>query len=232
MDDRLNSAGYIIARDYLPRIAIEQFRLWAMNPDNAHRGNGSDGIYYNEHDGKRTYDVWWTTAPPREMWLPVVVPLNKYIDTLFGSKEWNIHAVDCITTAPKSSKIYAHIDTPYRFEKYAKVDATLGVQIIIPLNDFTLENGGTAYLPGSHLEKIYYKDIQENQEHYNDRLVNEGHQFLAKAGDVLMYDGRTLHSTMPNNSNLYRSALLINALRNDVLEDANLLDNNTDRLKT
>jgi hypothetical protein len=26
--------------------------------------------------------------------------------------------------------------------------------------------------------------------------------------------------------------LLINALRNDVLEDANLLDNNTDRLKT
>ena len=101
MDDRLTSAGYIIARDYLPRIAIEQFRLWAMNPDNAHRGNGSDGIYYNEHDGKRTYDVWWTKAPPREMWLPVVVPLNKYIDTLFGSKEWNIHAVDCITTAPK-----------------------------------------------------------------------------------------------------------------------------------
>jgi hypothetical protein len=37
---------------------------------------------------------------------------------------------------------------------------------------------------------------------------------------------------MPNKSNLYRSALLINALRNDVLEDANLLDNNTDRLKT
>jgi hypothetical protein len=37
---------------------------------------------------------------------------------------------------------------------------------------------------------------------------------------------------MPNNSNLYRSALLINALRKDVLKDAILLDNNTDKVKT
>ena len=49
-----NNDGYTIVRGYLPGIAVEQFRLWAMNPKNAHRGNGSDGIYYNEHDGKRT----------------------------------------------------------------------------------------------------------------------------------------------------------------------------------
>ena len=38
-----------------------------MNPERAHRGNAVDGNYYDEHDGKREYDVWWTTAPPEEM---------------------------------------------------------------------------------------------------------------------------------------------------------------------
>ena len=47
-----------------------------------------------------------------------------------------------------------------------------------------------------------------------------------------MYDGRTLHSTMPNNSKEFRSALLINALQKDIIEDVKLLDNNTDKIKT
>jgi hypothetical protein len=47
-----------------------------------------------------------------------------------------------------------------------------------------------------------------------------------------MYDGRTLHSTMPNHSNQFRSALLINALQKDIMEDVKILDNNTDQVKT
>ena len=46
-----------------------------------------------------------------------------------------------------------------------------------------------------------------------------------------MYDGRTLHSTMPNHSNQFRSALLINALQKDIMEDVKLLDNNGIKLK-
>ncbi len=226
------SAGYITVRDFLPSIAIQQFKLWAMNPENIHRGNACDGKYYDTHEVGREYDVWWTTAPPPEMWKPVVWGLVRYIDAIFTNDNWGIHAVDCITTRAGASKVYAHIDTPYRFKEFNQVDRTLGVQIIIPLDIFTLQNGATAYLPGSHLEKIGFEDLEENREHYNDRILTEGTQFLAKPGDVLMYDGRTLHSTMPNNSKEFRSALLINALQKDIIEDVKLLDNNTDKIKT
>tara|TARA_R110001606_G_scaffold47376_1_gene120568 strand:+ start:6088 stop:6792 length:705 start_codon:yes stop_codon:yes gene_type:complete len=227
-----NSAGNTVIRDFLSPTTIHQFKLWAMNNKNAHRGNGVDGEYYNEHDGFREYNVWWTTQPPAEMWLPLVLELTTHIDALFRTTNWETYVVDCITTRPHSDKIYAHIDTPYRFEEFADSTETLGVQIIIPLDNFTLENGATAYLPGSHLENIDFRDLEDRREHYNNRLTSEGQQFLANPGDVLMYDGRTLHSTMPNNSADFRSALLINALRRDVIDRVRELDSNTDFVKT
>jgi ectoine hydroxylase-related dioxygenase (phytanoyl-CoA dioxygenase family) len=223
--------GTIVLRNVINQVTVAQFKLWATNPERYHRGNGVDGNYYGEHDGEREYDVWWTTQPPKEMWVPVVVQLKDPITHLFGHDNWDIHVVDCITTRPSSSKIYAHIDTPYRFEEFAQVDECLGVQIIIPLDVFTLDNGATAYLSGSSLEKIDYKDLEENRDNYNYRLVNEGQQFLSQPGDVLMYDGRTLHSTMPNKSTEFRSALLINALKSDIIPRVQELDRNTDFVK-
>lgn len=223
--------GTIVLRNVINPVTIAQFKLWAINPERYHRGNGVDGNYYGEHDGEREYDVWWTTQPPKEMWVPVVVQLQDPITHLFGHKDWDIHVVDCITTRPNSSKIYSHIDTPYRFDEFSKVNECLGVQIIIPLDTFTIENGATAYLPGSSLEQIDYKDLEENREHYDKRLTTEGQQFLAEAGDVLMYDGRTLHSTMPNKSTEFRSALLINALKSDIIDRVQELDGNTDFVK-
>jgi hypothetical protein len=219
--------GYLTLSNILPQMTIEQFRLFARNPHNIHRGNGVDGNYYAEHDGDRKYDVWWTKQPPMEMWLPIVRMLTPQIDMFFDGP-WAVHCVDCITTRPHSSKLYAHIDTPYRFEEFAAVDRTLGVQIIIPLDDFTLENGATAFLPSSHQMMIDFRDLEENRQEYNELLVTHGQQFVSNAGDVLMYDGRTLHSTMPNNSDRYRSALLINVLLEEILPRVKELDKNTD----
>jgi hypothetical protein len=225
------SDGTLLIRDVVNPTTIAQFKMWATNPERYHRGNAVDGNYYSIHDGEREYDVWWTTQPPREMWEPVVWQLYDPINRLFDGNEWDIHVVDCITTRPSSNKVYAHIDTPYRFEEFAESYETLGVQIIIPLDNFTLENGGTAYLPGSSLERINYNDLEENREHYNNRLLTEGQQLLAKPGDVLMYDGRTLHSTMPNKSSEFRSALLINVLKSDIISRVQELDGNTDFVK-
>lgn len=224
--------GYLVLRDVLSPQLLSQFKLWAMDNANAHRGNAVDGNYYSEHDGEREYNVWWTTQPPKEMWLPIVWSLEQPINMFFEDKDWDVHVVDCITTRPHSQKIYAHIDTPYRFEDFSQVDRTLGVQIIIPLDTFTLENGATAYLPGSCNMKIDFRDLEENRETYNDMLLSSGTQFLSNPGDVLMYDGRTLHSTMPNNSEDFRSALLINILEKDIIPRVRELDMNTDFVKT
>jgi ectoine hydroxylase-related dioxygenase (phytanoyl-CoA dioxygenase family) len=154
------------------------------------------------------------------MWQPIVDILSRYLDAMFQGREWSIHVVDTITTRPKSQKTRAHIDTPYRFEDYARTsnDEVLGVQCIIPLDPFTIENGATCVLPGSHLNRFYYKDIEENQEEYNDLLTTKGFQFVSSPGDALIYNARTLHSTMPNNSEDFRSALLINALDTAILK--------------
>ena len=73
----------------------------------------------------------------------------------------------------------------------------------------------------------YYKDIEENQSEYDEMLVNDGFQFVSKPGDALMYNARTLHSTMPNKSENFRSALLINALDINILRRIKELDMNT-----
>ena len=215
-----NNQGYVSIKELISPFAVRQFKLWAINPANIHRGNAVNGVYYAKHRKGREYNVWWSKEPPREMWQPLVDNLSRYIDSMFKGKEWGIHIVDTITTRPGSQKIRAHIDTPYRFEDFARStnDELFGVQIIIPLDKFTIENGATCILPGSHASRYYYKDIEENQEEYNDLLTTQGFQFVSSPGDALIYNSRTLHSTMPNNSEDFRSALLINALDTSILK--------------
>ena len=225
----MNNLDYTSIKELLSPFAVRQFKLWAMNPDNIHRGNAVNGQYYAKHRKGREYNVWWSKVPPEEMWRPIVDILGRYIDVFFQGKEWDIHVVDTITTRPNSQKVRAHIDTPYRFEDYAHTtnDEVLGVQCIIPLDPFTIENGATCILPGSHLSRYYYKDIEENQEEYNDLLTTEGFQFVSSPGDALVYNTRTLHSTMPNNSENFRSAILINALDVNLIKRIRELDMNT-----
>ena len=216
-------------KELLSPFAVRQFKLWAMNPDNIHRGNAVNGEYYGKHRKGREYNICWSKQPPREMWQPIVDNLSTHIDAMFQGKKWGMHIVDTITTRPGQSKIRAHIDTPYRFEEYARTtnDELFGVQIIIPLDKFTLENGATCILPGSYKNRYYYKDILENQEEYNELLVRQGFQFVSNPGDALIYNSRTLHSTMPNNSNNFRSALLMNALDVKIIEHIREIDYNT-----
>jgi len=224
-----NNQGYVSIKELISPFAVRQFKLWAINPANIHRGNAVNGLYYAKHRKDRQYNVWWSKVPPQEMWQPIVEILSRYLDAFFQGKEWSIHVVDTITTRPNSQKIRAHIDTPYRFEDYAHTsnDEVLGVQCIIPLDSFTIENGATCILPGSHLNRFYYKDIEENQEEYNDLLTTKGFQFVSSPGDALIYNTRTLHSTMPNNSDSFRSALLINALDINIIKRIREVDMNT-----
>ena len=225
----MQNSDYTSIKELLSPFAVRQFKLWAMNPENIHRGNAVNGEYYGKHRKGREYNVWWSKEPPREMWQPIIDNLGRYIDAIFQGKEWDIHIVDTITTRPGSAKLRAHVDTPYRFEKYARTssDEVFGVQCIVPLDQFTIQNGATCVLPGSYKDKFYYKDIEENQEEYNNLLTTQGFQFVSNPGDALMYNSRTLHSTMPNNSNEFRSALLINALSVEIIDYIREVDMNT-----
>jgi len=66
---------------------------------------------------------------------------------------------------------------------------------LIPLQDLTLQNGATLFIPGSH--KCSYEDAK------NFPKI----QFEAKVGSVILFDGRILHKGMPNATTTTRTVL-------------------------
>ncbi|RCK18825.1 phytanoyl-CoA dioxygenase family protein [Thalassospira lucentensis] len=106
----------------------------------------------------------------------------------------------------------AHIDYPYR----AVVRQTpgiasrffgvpLGLQVLIPLVDLTLENGATAYLPGSH--KRYQ---MPDQEEFARKLESgEVERLEIGAGTLACWSGPIWHCAMPNQSSSDRGVLTL-----------------------
>jgi ectoine hydroxylase-related dioxygenase (phytanoyl-CoA dioxygenase family) len=227
--NQIQDAGFYMVEDFIPEMIQRQFYLWSRSPERIHRGNATDGKYYSEHDGEREYDVWWSIIPPKEMLIPIVSQMKTLIDVFFDGEEWAMHNASTTTTRAGSNEVYAHIDTPSRFKEFNGIDEILGVQAIITLDDFTEENGGTYILPGSHKENIDIDDLTENREKYNDRLLREGSQIRAKSGTLVIWDSRTLHSVMPNNSNDFRAELLMNFVRADIVDAVDQADKNTHR---
>jgi len=73
--------------------------------------------------------------------------------------------------------------------------------IVIPLTDFTEENGSTAVIPKSH--KLYRKPTSE------DDTTLKSVSLIAKAGSLIMWDGNLWHRSTENFSNKERSVLII-----------------------
>jgi len=66
---------------------------------------------------------------------------------------------------------------------------------LIPLQDLTIQNGATQFIPGSH--KCSYEDAKKYP-----RI-----QIEAKVGSVILFDGRIFHKGMPNTTNTTRTVL-------------------------
>lgn len=89
---------------------------------------------------------------------------------------------------------------PHRDVRAWTRDYPLSLNMLVMLDDFTLENGATLFLPGSqHVEPL--PDLgffQANAEHA-----------VGKAGDILLFDSLTVHAAAPNFSQAKRRALTL-----------------------
>lgn len=104
----------------------------------------------------------------------------------------------------------AHVDYPYpavikqtpgTSSKYYGVP--LGLQVLIPLVDLTLENGATAYLPYSH--KLHR--LPEKGE-FEDKFANgEVERLEISAGTLACWSGPVWHCAMPNDSDFDRTVV-------------------------
>ena len=80
------------------------------------------------------------------------------------------------------------------------------------LDPFTVENGATAFVPGSHLTGKSPKQVLTDlNASHPDEIIVEG-----EAGDVLVFNGHCWHAGRPNLTENHRRALLVHYLRADV----------------
>ena len=89
-----------------------------------------------------------------------------------------------------------HVDSPRFIDGYM---TNLGV--IFPLNDFTVENGATYYLKGSHLSE----KIPTEEEFYT-----KSSRIVCSAGDMILFNARLFHSAGVNHTNETRHSLTLN----------------------
>jgi ectoine hydroxylase-related dioxygenase (phytanoyl-CoA dioxygenase family) len=80
------------------------------------------------------------------------------------------------------------------------------------LDEFTVANGATAFVPGSHLLGKSPKEVLTdlNTSHPGE-IVIEG-----QPGDVLIFNGHCWHAGRPNETGNHRRAILVHYLRADV----------------
>jgi len=134
-----------------------------------------------------------------------------------------IYVSDVITNEPGNQFVKPHIDTPYRFDQWHENFQLLGVQCIVPLCNFNKENGGTGIYPGSHLKNWIVKDCYRGV--YTEEFLKHVVQPEMNLGDALIYNPRVLHSTMPNNTNITRRALLTHITTKELAKEMKLVDN-------
>ncbi len=110
-----------------------------------------------------------------------------------------------------------HIDYPYwdfhkREEFPARMNSSfpLNLQATILLDDFTPENGATAYMPGSQANLFYPDD--------RDTFFANCSRMTGKAGDCIIFNGMVHHCAMPNTSDADRTAVLIEYLPKFVIQ--------------
>ena len=181
-----------------------------------HRGHAMDHKYYPAdkiHECKELA-IWWSQE--LSGWPEVRAVTDILIGTV-GSlfEQPDLYIADIITNEPGNTYIKPHIDSPYRFDRWWNRDELLGVQCILPLCEFTVENGGTGLLPNSHNTRWVVKDSYAGK--YNEEFLAGVVQPEMGPGDALIYHPRTLHSTMPNKSDKPRRALLIHITSSDMV---------------
>jgi ectoine hydroxylase-related dioxygenase (phytanoyl-CoA dioxygenase family) len=127
---------------------------------------------------------------------------NKIINYFFRkmvSKTCILYAYQSSSLPPQgtnySSRI--HVDCPRFIPNY-----TTNVGALVALDDFTLDNGATYFLPGSH------KSSEVPSEDY---FMKYAVSALCKAGSLMIFNSRTWHRGGTNNTSSFRHGLTLGA---------------------
>ena len=99
---------------------------------------------------------------------------------------------------------YAHVTNFHRDVRTYSPNLTLMINILIMLEDFTIENGATRLIPGSHKKK---------EKPSANELELKSKYITGKAGTFLLFDSNVWHAASPNTDGTPRRALTLSYTR-------------------
>ncbi|MES2514152.1 MAG: phytanoyl-CoA dioxygenase family protein [Bacteroidota bacterium] len=126
--------------------------------------------------------------------------IQQLIAALLGD-HWIMYAYTSSSLPPKGNNYGSrmHVDSPRLIPNYP---TNLGV--IWALDDFTLDNGATYALPGSH-----NTDLIPSEELFKKKSI----RLTCKKGSIIVLNARMWHAAGVNTTDTFRHALTINMCR-------------------
>lgn len=219
----IEKEGYCLLEHLIPNYLITSFnkRLEDLYPV---RASSKNKIYAEKNNIKNLSDisVWWSQSVDE---FPELMSIKRIIDPLIIQNFTNLshYVSDVVTINPKTNWINPHVDTPNRFKKWNYDKSLLGIQCIVALKNFDNNYPSTGIVPYSQKRDF---DIDKCYNGFYDSWFNDNYiQPIMPAGSLLIYNSRLLHSSMPNNSDIPRSALLLNYLDTRIIDEVTKIDN-------
>ena len=227
----INDIGFTVHQNVFDPVMINELRQFSetLGPE---RGHDMNKKWYGWNTVKQMknpeqevdWAYYWTTSVSHPHIKTIQDQLANCADAVFGEDNWVWYAEDFISLQPGMNFYRPHIDTPYRFNEWRYSKELLGLQFMVMMCDFNEDNGATGYVPGTHKYIQDADHMRDNPESWNIFFADNYQQYTADAGSFVCWHPRLLHSTMPNNTNEARQALLLHAAEKTTAKRLDMID--------
>jgi len=129
--------------------------------------------------------------------------LDEYIKSYFEG-EYILNSFGALNNLPYSEDTYAHGQRFHRDVRTFSPNFRLMLNMIVMVHDFSVHNGATKLIPGSH--RIEARPSDEYLEANAVRAVGS-------AGTIILFNSNLWHSAAPNTTNMPRMALTLTFTR-------------------
>ena len=211
-------SGYCVVSDIIPAAEVQQVRQEVVAAQRAHQQAAAAELGRTRARGHRVgapgVDNLKQVINATQCFAPYLAEqrILGTANALLGDFV-RISCTDCVITNPGSERGYWHADWPYNATNSTHVkapypDAVMHLSSIWMLTEFSVANGGTFIVPGSHRHND--NPAGETLGGFDrDGPHPQQIQVTGSAGSVLLYDSRLWHAVAPNVSNVARVALIV-----------------------
>lgn len=196
--------GYLMLRDFFSPDQVAEardllYRFAEEEPERTSHFHGDESMntqkrVWNLPGKGRVFQEMVSDRRLLEMMRPILGE-----DLMLSSWAANI-------TYPGASAQEAHVDYPYwdlhkreNWPRTLNASFHLAVEVILMLDDFTVENGATAFMPGSQ-KRCAWPDEEE----FDQKSLRA----IGSAGTVMIFPALLWHAAQANQSQASRAALL------------------------